>query len=95
MSSVYDCACTAYLCLFILHVSIQTQALLVYVHACTVYLYSQALLTFLHVPEGGVAEAVGADGVALPLGAGRPEHQLKVIQRAAQLLVQLDGSILG
>lgn len=64
-------------------------------HVLYISIQTQALLTFLHVPEGGVAEAVGADGVALPLGAGRPEHQLKVIQRAAQLLVQLDGSILG
>ena len=50
--------------------------------------------TFLHVSEGGVAEAVGAEGVALPPGAGGPQHQLKVVQRAAQLLVQLDGSVL-
>lgn len=51
--------------------------------------------TFLHVPEGGVAEAVGTQRVALPSGARRPQHQLKVVQRTAKLLVQLDGSVLG
>ena len=53
------------------------------------------ICTFLHIPEGGVTEAIRADGVALPPRARGPEHQLKVIQRAAQLLVQLDGSVLG
>lgn len=51
--------------------------------------------TFLHVPEGRVAEAVGAQRVALAPGPGRPQHQLKVVQRAAELLVQLDGAVLG
>lgn len=52
-------------------------------------------VTFLHVPEWRVAEAVGAQGVALAPGPWGPQHQLKVVQRTAELLVQLDGSILG
>lgn len=51
--------------------------------------------TFLHVPERWVAEAVGAQRVTLAPGPRGPQHQLKVIQWTAELLVQLDGSILG
>ena len=51
--------------------------------------------TFLHVPERWIAEAVGAEGVALAPGPRCPQHQLKVVQWTAELLVQLDGSILG
>lgn len=51
--------------------------------------------TFLHVPERRVAEAVRAQRVALAPRPGGPQHQLKFVQRAAQLLVQLDGSVLG
>lgn len=50
--------------------------------------------TFLHVPEGGVTEAVGTEGVALAPGPRCPQHQLKVVQWTSELLVQLDGSIL-
>jgi len=52
-------------------------------------------MTFLHVPEGGVAAAVGTQRVALAAGPRRPQDQLKVIQGAAQLLVQLEDSVLG
>lgn len=52
-------------------------------------------LTFLHVPEWRVAEAVGAQGVALSPRPWSPQHKLKVIQWTPELLVKLDGSILG
>ena len=39
--------------------------------------------------------AVGAQRVALAPGARRPQDQLEVVQRAAQLLVELDGAVLG
>lgn len=51
--------------------------------------------TLLHVSERWITEAVGAEGVALAPGPRGPQHQLKVIQWTAQLLVQLDGSVLG
>lgn len=51
--------------------------------------------TFLHVSERWVAEAVWAQWVTLATGSRRPQHKLKVIQRTAELFVQLDGSVLG
>lgn len=52
-------------------------------------------LTFLHVPERWIAEAVWTQGVALAPGPRSPQHKFKVIQWTAKLFVQLDGSILG
>lgn len=51
--------------------------------------------TFLHIPERRVAEAVGTQRVAFAPGPGGPQDNLKVIQGTAELLVQLDGSVLG
>lgn len=62
---------------------------------CTYHQGSGRARTLLHVSERWVTEAVRAQGVALATGPRGPQHQLKVIQRTAQLLVQLDGSVLG
>lgn len=64
--------------------------------ARSVYILNLLLLiTFLHVSEGRVAEAVGTQRVALPAGARCPQHQLELIQRTPELLIEFDGSVLG
>lgn len=50
--------------------------------------------TFLHVSERWITEAVWTQRVTLATGSRCPQHKLKVIQWTAELLVQLDGSIL-
>lgn len=57
--------------------------------------HSETSPTFLHVSERRIAEAVRAERVALATGPRRPQHQLKVIEGTAELLVQFDGSVLG
>lgn len=58
-------------------------------------MFQDTRLTFLHVSERRVAEAVGTQRVSFPAGARCPQHQLKLIQRTPELLVEFDGSILG
>lgn len=57
--------------------------------------HSETGPTFFHVSERWIAEAVRAERVALATGPRRPQHQLKVIEGTAELLVQFDGSVLG
>lgn len=51
--------------------------------------------TFLHVPERRVAEAVRTQRVTFASGPRGPQNNLKIIQGAAELFEQLNGSILG
>lgn len=56
--------------------------------------HSETRPTFLHVSERWIAEAVRTERVALATGPRRPQHQLKVVQGTAELLVQFDGAVL-
>ena len=54
-----------------------------------------AAAALLHVPEGRVVVAVGAEDEALALDPGGEVEQLEVVQRAFQFLVELDVAVLG